>query len=212
MSDMPNTLDEMISLLEAARADYDKFYNGSNSSAGTRVRKVMQEIKNTAHAVRLHVQATKNDRQFLKPQAGTGLQVPFNYKDFIMILRNLLAVMACFGIMVACNPPADTVSTAGATTTTTTTNVETNAATNNAALTGTATTTTNAATATGCDCSACPGAAQNVDNTNATTTTSTTGAATTTATGASNAAAATNAATQTETTNANGAAATTTTN
>ena len=62
MSDMPNTLDEMISLLEAARTDYDKFYNGSNSSAGTRVRKVMQEIKNTAHAVRLHVQATKNDR------------------------------------------------------------------------------------------------------------------------------------------------------
>jgi hypothetical protein len=62
MSDMPDTLNEMINLLEEARADYDKFYNGSNSSAGTRVRKVMQEIKNTAHAVRLHVQATKNDR------------------------------------------------------------------------------------------------------------------------------------------------------
>ena len=175
MSDMPNTLDEMINLLEAARADYDKFYNGSNSSAGTRVRKVMQEIKNTAHAVRLHVQATKNDRQFLKPQAGTGLQVPFNYKDFIMILRNLLAVTACFGIMVACNPPADTVSTAGTTTTTTTTNVETNTVSDNTVVTGTATTTEGVATNNGCDCSACPGNVQNTGTANTTTgTTSTT--------------------------------------
>ena len=198
MSDMPNTLDEMISLLEAARTDYDKFYNGSNSSAGTRVRKVMQEIKNTAHAVRLHVQATKNDRQFLKPQAGTGLQVPFNYKDFIMILRNLLAVTACFGIMVACNPPADTVSTAGTTTTTTTTNVETNTVSDNTVVTGTTATTGEVTSGTTCDCSACPG---NTENTGTTATTGTT----TTTTGASNAVN-----TATETTNTTGTTTTTT--
>ena len=79
MNNMPDTLDEMINLLSAARADYEKFYNSNNASAGTRVRKVMQEIKNTAHAVRQHVHTTKNERQFLKPQAGTGLQVPFYY-------------------------------------------------------------------------------------------------------------------------------------
>jgi hypothetical protein len=50
----------MISLLEAVKTDYNKFYDGGNASAGTRVRKAMQEVKNTAQEVRLHVQATKN--------------------------------------------------------------------------------------------------------------------------------------------------------
>ena len=56
----PTTLSEMISLLEAVQTDYDKFYGDGNASAGTRVRKAMQQIKSTAHEVRLHVQATKN--------------------------------------------------------------------------------------------------------------------------------------------------------
>ena len=58
---MTNTLDSMISLLEAVRIDYDKFYDDGNASAGTRVRKAMQEVKTTAQEVRLHVQETKNN-------------------------------------------------------------------------------------------------------------------------------------------------------
>ena len=60
MENTPNTLDELITLLEGTRADYDKFYRDGNSAAGTRVRKIMQPVKTTAQDVRLHVQETKN--------------------------------------------------------------------------------------------------------------------------------------------------------
>ena len=56
----PTTLNEMITLLESVQTDYDKFYVDGNSSAGTRVRKAMQQIKTSAHDVRTHVQTTKN--------------------------------------------------------------------------------------------------------------------------------------------------------
>ena len=62
MSSTPETLDQMIELLTAARADYDKFYAGGNNAAGTRVRKIMQEIKGNAQDVRVHIQTTKNNR------------------------------------------------------------------------------------------------------------------------------------------------------
>lgn len=56
----PDTLNELITLLESVRTDYDKFYNDGNSAAGTRVRKTMQAVKTTAQDVRTHVQETKN--------------------------------------------------------------------------------------------------------------------------------------------------------
>ena len=56
----PNTLTEMIDLLTEVQTDYNKFYVDGNSSAGTRVRKAMQQIKVSAGEVRTHVQATKN--------------------------------------------------------------------------------------------------------------------------------------------------------
>jgi len=56
----PDTLNELIELLENVRNDYDKFYSNNNAAAGTRVRKAMQEVKTTAQDVRLHVQDTKN--------------------------------------------------------------------------------------------------------------------------------------------------------
>ena len=61
-NDTPTTLTEMINLLESVRTDYDKFYGNGNASAGTRVRKAMQQVKTTAQEVRLHVQATKNEK------------------------------------------------------------------------------------------------------------------------------------------------------
>ncbi len=51
---------EVKALVAALEADVDKFYNKSNSAAGTRVRKGMQDLKKLAHSIRLEVQATKN--------------------------------------------------------------------------------------------------------------------------------------------------------
>jgi len=46
-------------VLTRASEDVQKFSNG-NSSAGTRIRKAMQEIKNLAQDVRIEVQKIKN--------------------------------------------------------------------------------------------------------------------------------------------------------
>ena len=58
----PATLSEMINLLESVQTDYNKFYDDGNASAGTRIRKAMQQVKSTAQEVRLHVQTTKNSK------------------------------------------------------------------------------------------------------------------------------------------------------
>ncbi len=55
-----NKLEELITLLEGAKSDYHKFYEKGNSAAGTRVRKVMQEVKAAAQDIRIDVQNTKN--------------------------------------------------------------------------------------------------------------------------------------------------------
>ena len=55
-----NKLEELIALLEEARADYDKFYEKGNNAAGTRVRKVIQEVKNADQDLRIDIQNTKN--------------------------------------------------------------------------------------------------------------------------------------------------------
>ena len=57
-----NRLEELITLLEETRDDHDKFFNSGNNAAGTRVRKAMQQIKSSAHDVRIHVQATKKSQ------------------------------------------------------------------------------------------------------------------------------------------------------
>jgi hypothetical protein len=58
----PTTLSDMITLLESVQTDYDKFYDNGNASAGSRIRKAMQLVKTSAQDVRVHVQATKNNR------------------------------------------------------------------------------------------------------------------------------------------------------
>ena len=47
-------------VLNAVQYDVEKFNNG-NKSAGTRIRKAMQEIKGLAQDVRAEVQAIKNN-------------------------------------------------------------------------------------------------------------------------------------------------------
>ena len=51
----------MIDELTETLADAAK-HDGGNSAAGTRVRKSMQNMKNTAQAVRVRVQNDKNSR------------------------------------------------------------------------------------------------------------------------------------------------------
>jgi hypothetical protein len=61
MQEEVNMLEDLIDQLTAARSDYNKFYSDGNSAAGTRVRKLMQEVKNSAQLLRLHIQETKNN-------------------------------------------------------------------------------------------------------------------------------------------------------
>jgi hypothetical protein len=47
-------------LLSTVEADAEKFYNGGNSAAGTRVRKAMQDLKVLAQDIRAEVTEKKN--------------------------------------------------------------------------------------------------------------------------------------------------------
>ena len=62
MTTTTNRLEQLIALLEETRVDHDKFFNGGNNAAGTRVRKAMQEVKVLAQELRVEVQDTKNAR------------------------------------------------------------------------------------------------------------------------------------------------------
>jgi hypothetical protein len=46
---------QLVAAVAAAKDDVEKFYAKGNKSAGTRVRKHMQEIKNLAHSLRVDV-------------------------------------------------------------------------------------------------------------------------------------------------------------
>ena len=54
------SIQKIQEVLDSAHADVEKFNNG-NKSAGTRIRKAMQEIKGLAQKARLHVQSIKNN-------------------------------------------------------------------------------------------------------------------------------------------------------
>lgn len=47
-------------LLTSVEIDAEKFYNGGNSAAGTRVRKAMQDLKGLAQDIRTEVTERKN--------------------------------------------------------------------------------------------------------------------------------------------------------
>jgi hypothetical protein len=53
------TFDELQNAINDCQADVTKFVEGNNS-AGTRVRKAMQEVKRLAQDVRVEVQEQKN--------------------------------------------------------------------------------------------------------------------------------------------------------
>jgi len=52
--------EQIKALLEGVQGDIEKFYSKGNSSAGTRVRQAMQELKKLAQDLRVEVQDKKN--------------------------------------------------------------------------------------------------------------------------------------------------------
>lgn len=50
---------ELKALLDSLEGDFEKFYDKKNKSAGTRVRKGMNELKKKAQEIRLEVQSIK---------------------------------------------------------------------------------------------------------------------------------------------------------
>ena len=53
--------EEIKNLIAGVEEDVEKFYGKGNKAAAVRIRKSMQDIKNLAQEVRLHVQETKNN-------------------------------------------------------------------------------------------------------------------------------------------------------
>ena len=56
-----NTFDDLQNAINDCQADVTKFVGGNNS-AGTRVRKAMQNVKSLAQNVRIEVQDQKNSQ------------------------------------------------------------------------------------------------------------------------------------------------------
>ena len=59
MTELQRLYTQMLNNLEQGLNDLDKFEDG-NASAGTRVRKNMQDVKNLAQLIRVEVQDKKN--------------------------------------------------------------------------------------------------------------------------------------------------------
>jgi hypothetical protein len=55
-----NQFEKLLKHLEELKEDFTKFYDKGNKTAGTRVRKGMQALKEMAQAIRQEVQDKKN--------------------------------------------------------------------------------------------------------------------------------------------------------
>ncbi len=58
-----NRYDELLELVKSYEADFQKFYEKNNKSAGTRLRKHMNELKKFAQDVRMEVQSIKKSEE-----------------------------------------------------------------------------------------------------------------------------------------------------
>lgn len=56
-----NKFSALRDLVAGMEQDFEKFYNGGNKAAGTRLRAAMQELKAFAQSVRTEVQEIKNE-------------------------------------------------------------------------------------------------------------------------------------------------------
>ncbi|MFK7845659.1 MAG: histone H1 [Rhodothermales bacterium] len=51
---------DLVDFVNGLEGDFTAFYEKGNKAAGTRIRKAMQDIKQTAQEIRLEVQSMKN--------------------------------------------------------------------------------------------------------------------------------------------------------
>jgi|TARA_B110000459_G_scaffold58665_1_gene65880 hypothetical protein len=61
MNKLTNEFDQLQNMINDCQGDVTKFVEGNNS-AGTRVRKAMQDIKQAAQVIRVEVQHQKNSQ------------------------------------------------------------------------------------------------------------------------------------------------------
>jgi hypothetical protein len=59
--------EELVGLVQSFQKDFQKFYEKGNKSAGTRVRKSMNELKKKAQEIRKEVQEIKGKAKEEKP-------------------------------------------------------------------------------------------------------------------------------------------------
>jgi hypothetical protein len=59
--------EELVGLVQGFQKDFQKFYEKGNKSAGTRVRKSMNELKKKAQEIRKEVQEIKGKAKEEKP-------------------------------------------------------------------------------------------------------------------------------------------------
>lgn len=65
---MENRYEQLKQILESSQGDFEKFYDKGVASAGTRVRKAMQEIATVAKEIRKEVTDLKNSRKAEKSE------------------------------------------------------------------------------------------------------------------------------------------------
>ncbi len=58
-----NRFEELKNLVFSLEADFAKFYEKNNQTAGTRIRKGMQDLKTLAQDIRTQVQDVKNKEE-----------------------------------------------------------------------------------------------------------------------------------------------------
>jgi hypothetical protein len=58
-----NRYQELLALVQSFESDFEKFFVKGNKSAGTRVRKHMNELKKFAQALRIEVQDMKKTEE-----------------------------------------------------------------------------------------------------------------------------------------------------
>ena len=63
---------ELVELVQSFEKDFIKFYDKGNKSAGTRVRKAMNDLKRKAQEVRKEVQEIKGQDKGETPAAPTA--------------------------------------------------------------------------------------------------------------------------------------------
>lgn len=56
-----NRYDSFLALVQNMKDDFDRFFNKNNKTAGSRLRKGLQELKKTCQDLRVEIQSIKNE-------------------------------------------------------------------------------------------------------------------------------------------------------